>query len=443
VGLEVTERDGWVTVVSPIPGTPGARAGLRAGDQFFEIEGSRADTMNVDEAVAVLRGRAGTDVSVRIRRPGVVEPIPFTLTREVIRLKAVPFAILLEDGIGYVPLRSVLESSSAEVRSALDSLAGEGMRSVVLDLRGNPGGLLGEGIAVSDLFLQAGLSVVETRGRASDQNETYETEGAGYLEGVPVVVLVDRGSASASEIVAGALQDHDRALVLGESTFGKGSVQSLFPLSGGNVLRLTTARWYTPVGRSIDKDHEGDREEGGGTAHALSGQLATGPDLEGRPTYRSTGGRTLYGGGGIAPDVFVMPDTLTESEEEAVVRALFPQAGAFSIAFFNFAVGYVAAHPGLALGFELGDAALGEFYRALPQWNVQVTEADFWNARRFVQYHLEREVALQAWGEAGEFQHMRRYDRQVERAIELLRSADSPAALLESAPAQVGTGVGS
>ncbi|MCK5923671.1 MAG: PDZ domain-containing protein, partial [Methylococcales bacterium] len=174
IGLEVADRNGWVTVVSPIPNTPGARAGIRSGDQFFEIEGVPADTMVTDQAVEMLRGRPGTEVSVRIIRPGVDEPIPFTIERAEIQLRAVPFGVMLEHGIGYVPLQTFQAGSEREITTVLDSLReAEGARSLILDLRGNPGGLLDAGIAVSDLFLDVDLSIVETRGRASGQNETY------------------------------------------------------------------------------------------------------------------------------------------------------------------------------------------------------------------------------------------------------------------------------
>ncbi len=432
VGLEVIERNGWVTVVSPMPGTPGARAGIRPGDQFYEIEGIAADTLEVDQAVVLLRGKPGTPVSVKMLRPGVDEPIPFTLTREKIQLHAVPFAVMLEDGIGYVPLQSVLESASAEVSAALDSLKGEGMERLVLDLRGNPGGVLDQGIEVSDLFLSPGSAIVETRGRQADQNSVYKASKPDRYPGLTIVVLVDGTSASASEIVAGALQDNDRALIVGESTFGKGMVQSLYRLSGGNVLRLTTARWYTPVGRSINKDPDVRFHADGAEALALSGQFTLGPDTAGRPTHASVGGRTLLGGGGISPDVLVMPETLTEDEEVAV-RALYRQAGALSVAIFNFAVRYVGTHPALQPGFTLGDADLAEFIRALPEWDVEVERDAVLRARRFVAYQIEQEIALRAWGDRGRFLQERRHDAQLDRAMELLRGTSSTAELLARA----------
>src|SRR5690606_25502562 len=185
-----------------------------AGDQFWVIDGIRADTMTTDRAVELLRGKPGTSVEVEVLRPGVEEPIPFTLERAIIQLKAVPFATMLEGDVGYVPLQTVRESSTEEVRAAVDSLRAAGMRALVFDLRGNPGGLLDQGIAVSDLFLEAGSEIVETRGRAANQNEIFRAEDPDRYEGLPVVVLIDGTSASAAEIIAGALQDHDRAVVL-------------------------------------------------------------------------------------------------------------------------------------------------------------------------------------------------------------------------------------
>jgi carboxyl-terminal processing protease len=431
VGLEVVERNGYVTVVTPIPGGPSARVGIRAGDQFFEIDGAAADTMVTDQAVELLRGRPGTTVSVRMLRPGIEEPIAFTIERAVIHLKAVPFAAMLQDGVGYVPLQTVRETSAEEVRAAVDSLRQEGMRALVLDLRGNPGGLLDQGIAVTDLFLDEGKAIVETRGRAADENRTYEASLPDRYPDLPVVVLVDGTSASASEIVAGALQDHDRALVLGETTFGKGSVQSLFRLTGGDVLRLTTARWYTPVGRSIHLEPEGRAPTGQPHQLSITGQIVEPVRTQDRPEYESAGGRTLYGGGGITPDVYVGPETLSAREVEGV-RELFRQAGAFSTALFNFAVEHVQTHSDLRPGFSLSEADLDALYAALPRWNAEVDRGDFDDAERYVRYHLEREIALQAWGDAGQFEQSRRHDVQLQRAIDVLEGVRLPEELVRA-----------
>ena len=366
------------------------------------------------------------------------EPIPFTITRALIQLHSVPFALLLEDGIGYVPLQVVSESSSEEVRAAVDSLREEGIRGLILDLRGNPGGLLDQGVAVSDLFLPAGKPIVEIRGRVPSQNQTFSAFDEEAYPGLPVVVLVDERSASASEIIAGALQDHDRALVLGARTFGKGSVQTLFRLTGGNVLRLTTARWYTPSGRSIQKARDeqlGAFERG---VLTLSGHVAVRPDTVERPTFTSVGGRTLVGGGGITPDILVVPDTLTVEEQRAI-RELDRAGGSFATAVFNYAVFYLQEHPSLAPGFRLGEADLETFRRRLPEWDVEISADAFRALRRFIRFQLTREIAQQAWGAEGEFRALLPHDRAVERALELLREAGSPEDLFRLAGQDVGT----
>jgi carboxyl-terminal processing protease len=433
VGLEIIELDGFVTVVAPIPGPPSARAGLRAGDQFVEIAGQTAEGWDSDQAVELLRGDPGTDVEVKVRRIGVDQPISFTLTREEIHLKSVPFAVELRDGIAYVPLQVVRETSSDELRSALDSLGGEELDGIVLDLRGNPGGLLEQGIAVSDLFLPDGSAIVETRGRGPRQTETFEATRDDRYQGVPVAVLVDENSASASEIIAGALQDHDRAVVIGMPSFGKGSVQTLFRMSGGNVLRLTTARWFTPVGRSIDKPHD-EREAEKDTLPLtvrLDGMPTSPPVLTDRPVVRSRGGRALFGGGGITPDLVIMADTLTE-EEELAVRTIDRVAGQFERAMFDFAVRYVQERPGLAMDFVITDQDLDRLYDNLSEEVRQNFSRDVLRAAsRYVRFGLERQIALQKWGEAAQFQRRVPRDLQLQAALDLLERADSPEALLQ------------
>jgi carboxyl-terminal processing protease len=428
VGLEVIERDGWVTVVGIIPGTPGARSGIRAGDQFFEVAGRSTEGLDVDAVVDLLRGPPGEAVEVLMRRSGVDEPISFSLQREVIQIKSVPFALQLADGVGYVPLQVFRSTSTDEVRAAVDSLRAEGVERLILDLRGNPGGLLEEGIGVTELFLDAGETVVETRGRGAGQTERYQTSSQAAYPRMPLVVLVDHTSASASEIVAGALQDHDRALVLGSSTYGKGSVQTLFRLSEGNVLRLTTALWYTPAGRSIDRE-VGDgvaRMEGG---LGLDGSFVASPDTAGRPEFRSMGGRLLRGGGGIVPDEWVSPDTLSSGESEAV-QALYRQAGLFSRAIFDHAVDYVSTHDGLSPDFELSAAEVEGFRRRLEQVGVELEAGVFDEARGYIVAQLSAEIALQAFGEVGVFQRDYGRDAALNRALDRLQQATTTRDLL-------------
>jgi carboxyl-terminal processing protease len=402
VGLEVMERDGWVTVVTPLPGTPGTRAGIRAGDQVVEVEGQSMAGWDSDQVVEELRGRPGTEVSVMIRRPGLDVPIPFTITRAVIQLRSVPFALELEEGVGYLPLLTVSETSFEEVKRAVDSLQAVGVQELILDLRGNPGGTLEQGIDITDYFLDPGQGVVETRGRALNQNETFRAVREQPYPDLALVVLVDERSASASEIIAGALQDYDRAVVVGAPTWGKGSVQTLYPLTGGNVLRLTTARWYTPVGRSIHKDRAAQIASFERSTLTLSGSLATLPDTVAKPVFLTESGRKVAGGGGIVPDVLVMADTLTEVEQRAI-RELDRLGGSFLTAVFNFAVRYLQEHPDPSPDFAVGPADLASFQELLRESEVTISQGAFQRLERFIRFHLEREIALQAWGEAGEF----------------------------------------
>ncbi|MEE2879861.1 MAG: S41 family peptidase [Gemmatimonadota bacterium] len=435
VGLEIVRRDSLVTVITSIPGGPAIRSGIRPGDRILSIEGESAKNWDTDQVANRLRGRRGTHVNLTVNRPGVDEPILFRLTRAVIELRSVPFTKLLRESVGYIPLQVFSETSGREVEEALNSLRQRGMKSLILDLRDNPGGLLAEGVAVTDLFLEDQLTVLETKGRDSTTIERIESTTFESNADLPVVVLVNGNSASSSEIVAGALQDHDRALIIGNRTYGKGSVQTLYQLDTGDVLRLTTARWYTPVGRSINRDPEEalDMRNSESMKLALNGQMVALDNLEGRPVLKSVGGRNLYGGGGITPDISVMLDTLSASEEEAVQR-IFRSAGSFATGLFNYAVKYVQNTPSLANKIQLGNSDLGLFYQELLlESEAMLERSDFESGYRFIRYQLEREIALQAWGPEGAFEQTWQNDTQVMRALEVLEGKKSPEELLQVA----------
>ena len=432
VGLEVVDRDGHVTVLAPIPGTPAAKAGVLPGDRIVEVDGESVEGWGTDRTVPLLRGKPGTPVTMGVRRWGVDPVLSFDIVRERVQVPQVPFAVLLDDGVGYVPLRAFADTAAAVVRDAVDSLAGEGMRALVLDLRGNRGGLLEEGLALADLFLDPGREVVEIRGRAADP-DVYSAEAGQPHPELPVAVLVGPVTASAAEIVAGALQDHDRALLIGSGTFGKGLVQSLFPLAGGAVLRLTTARWHTPLGRRIHVDGAGDADEFDRVPAVLGGWAKRPPDLAALPRFRSPGGRTLYGGGGVTPDLWVVADTLTEPEA-AAVTAVFNAAGtAFLDELHEWAVRYRHDHPALTPGFSLSDRDLEDFHAALSARGEAVSLDDFKTARRYLLLRMAGEVAHQAWGDRGRFERQAAHDAPLRRARELLAGADSPEELFAAA----------
>ena len=250
LGIEITIRDDILTVVTPIEDTPAFRVGVKAGDQIMAVEGESTKDMNLQDAVRRLRGEPGSKVKITVRRKGTDKPLDFTIEREIIRIKSVR-SQLLPEGIGYIRLRSFQGNTGAEVRDALSKLMAQKARGLVFDLRNNPGGLLSQAVEVSDIFLEPGKLVVYTKGRLESQQQRFSSSQRGIGAEIPMVVLVNAGSASASEIVAGALQDLKRAPVLGEKTFGKGSVQTIVPLSDGSGLRLTTALYYTPKGRLI------------------------------------------------------------------------------------------------------------------------------------------------------------------------------------------------
>jgi carboxyl-terminal processing protease len=338
----------------------------------------------------------------------------------------------LEEGVGYLPLLTVSETSFEEVKRAVDSLQAVGVQELILDLRGNPGGTLEQGIDITDYFLDPGQGVVETRGRALNQNETFRAVREQPYPDLALVVLVDERSASASEIIAGALQDYDRAVVVGAPTWGKGSVQTLYPLTGGNVLRLTTARWYTPVGRSIHKDRAAQIASFERSTLTLSGSLATLPDTVAKPVFLTESGRKVAGGGGIVPDVLVMADTLTEVEQRAI-RELDRLGGSFLTAVFNFAVRYLQEHPDPSPDFAVGPADLASFQELLRESEVTISQGAFQRLERFIRFHLEREIALQAWGEAGEFRRMVASDNALLRALALLEEAAGTSELLQMA----------
>jgi carboxyl-terminal processing protease len=308
LGITVQSIDGNITVVSPFEGTPAHRLGIRAGDVISRIEGEDARGMSIDDAVKRLRGPKGTPVRVTIVRQGYEEPLEFTVIRDEIPLHAVPYAFMVAPKVGYIRLQDFNETTACrpgdgercerELERALRQLEREGATSFLLDIRDNPGGLLDQAFAVANLFLEKGQLVVYTRGRSRRDESNYITERESPWSGVPLVVLTSRHSASASEIVAGALQDHDRALIVGETTFGKGLVQTIMPLRNvrGYALALTTARYYTPSGRSIQRDYARTALE---EYYAPRDRKAC--DEGGGEMKLTDSGRKVYGGDGISP----------------------------------------------------------------------------------------------------------------------------------------------
>ena len=316
LGITVVSVDGNITVVAPFEGTPAHRLGIRAGDVISRIEAEDARGMSIDDAVKRLRGPKGTPVKVTIVRQGYDEPLEFTVIRDAIPLHSVPYSFMVSKEVGYVRLTDFNETTACrpgegddcerELEKALRELKREGAKAYILDIRDNPGGLLDQAFAVSNLFMKKGQLVVFTRGRSRRDESNYITETDSPWAEVPLVVLTSRHSASASEIVAGALQDHDRALIVGETTFGKGLVQTIMPLRNvrGYALALTTARYYTPSGRSIQRDYASTSLD---EYYSPRDRKACG---QGSGEAKLTdSGRKVYGGDGITPDYCVEAET--------------------------------------------------------------------------------------------------------------------------------------
>lgn len=320
IGSTIGPRDGHIYILEPFKDTPAARAGLRYGDQIVSVDGKNAENWTVDQVRSALRGEQGTTVKVTVKRAGVAEPVTLTVEREAIGLPSISSYYVARPGIGYVNMpRGFHSTTSDELSAAIAALKEQGATSLVLDLRDNPGGFLDQAIKVSDKFLQRGQVVLSIRGREGRYPERELPAESGSPETMPMVVLVNRSTASASEIVAGAIQDHDRGLIVGETSFGKGLVQTIIQLQGGAGLTLTTARYYTPSGRLIQRDYSN------GSFYEYLFHRGTGDGVD--PTKQKNAKqwytdlrRPVYGGGGIEPDVKVA-DTRIDSLDLSATQA--------------------------------------------------------------------------------------------------------------------------
>jgi len=323
LGITIGVRENVLTVISPLDGTPAQRMGIQAGDRIVEIDGKTTRGIAVDDAVSKLRGKPGTKVTIKIWRNGLAEPLPFTITREIIKIESVPWSGILPGNVGYVKLVQFAKPTSEDVEKALKKLKAQGATSFILDLRYNPGGLLNQAVEISELFLPPGRVIVSTKGRISSQNSELSSSREPVIDtSIPLVVLVNGGSASASEIVSGAIQDWDRGVILGTQSFGKGSVQTLLPMDQTHLLKLTMAFYYTPSGRCINK-RENSVRWGRDTAKAADTTTKTpaldedlgvefddgsSPDTTldtiGHKSFLTLGlGRKVWNAGGILPDV--------------------------------------------------------------------------------------------------------------------------------------------
>ncbi|HEX3741804.1 MAG TPA: S41 family peptidase [Terriglobales bacterium] len=413
VGMTVGPRNNKVIVIAPFAGTPAYRAGIHPGDIIAAVDGKPTDNMTTSDVADLLKGPKGTTVHITILREGAEKPLEFAVVRDEIPRYSVDLHFLVRPGIGYMHIAQFNETTDKEVQDALDSFSQSGeMKGLILDLRQNPGGLLNEGVGVADKFLHKGQLIVSHHGRSSPERRYTAMHGDGGRD-YPIVVLVNRGTASAAEIVAGALQDHDRALVVGETTFGKGLVQTVYPLSNDTGLALTTAKYYTPSGRLIQRDYSNvslydyyfDRDGIGDTTN--------------KEVKLTDSGRTVYGGGGITPDVKIDPVKSNRFQDTLLQH----------YAFFNFAKHYIVVHH-VTKGFQVDDAVMQEFRKSLDADKVPYTEADLLQNDEWVKSNLKSEIFVDAFGQEEGLKVKAETDPEVLKGLELLPQAR---ALVENA----------
>jgi carboxyl-terminal processing protease len=422
LGILIGFRDNYPTVISPIDGTPASRAGISSGDQIIEIEGQSSEGWAIEKTVRYLRGTPGTAVRFTINRPGLEDPIEYNLVREKIEVESVTYSGKFGD-VGYVKLSDFSKTTEDELHSALSDLESQGIKALVLDLRTNPGGLLQAATGVSELFLDKDKLIVYTKGRYTQNNQKYYAGQTRKHTGYPIVVMVNGASASASEIVAGALQDWDAALVVGQTSFGKATVQTVFELSDTQAVKLTTARYYTPSGRSIHKDEKAGKA-GEDTASRGSmleegeepveeGSSVTVAEETPRPEYKTSGGRTVYGGGGITPDIEFEPQTWGELERRLERDGLF----------FTFALEYSMKHK-VTEKFEVTDEVLSSFKDLLKERKFEYDEKDLsGQSLEYAKKAILREVMSKNFGRKAMYRALLDRDPELLKVLEICRKA--------------------
>ena len=449
VGTRIGIRNGWCTVVEqPFDGKPAFRAGIREGDQIIEVDGISTRNEDLDKTATRMRGKPGTEVRLKIQRAGVSEPIEFRLIRDTITVEDINCAVIIENDIGYIRLTRFGRNAGREVRNAVETLKRQGMKSLILDLRSNPGGLLETAVEVADNFIEKDQLVVYTKGRWQNANKEYRTKESPVLGDLPLVILVDRYSASASEIVAGAVQDLDRGVVIGNTTFGKGLVQTVVGIPPKSVLKVTSMEYYIPSGRLIQNPDI--FPQGSRSVFSEDSEISKeNKEKEAKKEYATASGRKVYGGGGVVPDISVKPDTLTPLEFGLLSQSMF----------FNFAIKYVQKDDNLPADLTVGDDIIQAFNTFLDDVNFdyevegeeeltmfekaakergfynssveahidglksaieQNKTGDFENSRDFIRWSLERELVSKLHGTSAGIKAVLDDDKVVQKAVELL-----------------------
>lgn len=421
IGMEIAPTQGFVTVQRVFPNTPAASGGVQEGDRILQIDTANARGWTTQQVSDRLKGDPGTKVTVKFGRSGVPEPIPMTFTRAIVHIPAVPYTLVFGN-VGYVPLQQFNETTTQELDAAITKVTHEGATRLIVDLRGNPGGYLDQAISSSNLFLQQGQSILSVRGRTGEV-QAYGATDAPRQPTIPLVMLVDNHSASASEILAGAVQDHDRALIMGTTSFGKGLVQSLYKLDGGYALKMTTAKWYTPSGRSIQKERK--LLPDGELVEVMPDSLESDSVKRARPKYKSDAGRVVYGGGGITPDIFVKPDTLTTAEQK-LLQSLAPKQQVFAQELQDYASELKGK---VQPSFTVTPQMRAAFVARLRAKGVAVDSTLLATGGAELDRIIGTRITSMAFGDSTVRRKYLSDDNQLEKAIEVLKSAPNQQAL--------------
>ena len=430
IGVQFEMIDGYITVISPIAGSPSYKLGILPGDRIVAIDGQKAVGIAADDVPAKLKGPKGSSVRIDVQRNGVDRPLTFTIVRDIIPISTLTASFMLDDSTGYIRVSRFATITARETEEALQALEGQSLKRLILDLRWNSGGYLHEAVKLAGKFIRGHRMVVYTRGRSEAVEERYYADqfGRKIVRDYPLIVLINRGSASASEIVAGAIQDYDRGLIVGENSFGKGLVQKEYSLQDGSAVRLTTAKYYTPSGRCIQREYKGKKVEAyyddipDSSWHSLD-------SLQNRPLFRTGHGRPVYGGGGIQPDAYVVRPPL------AVSSRLYNEMLHHQV-FFEYATQLVGRFAerrttltDFAAAFHLSDRLMNDFRELCLSKDIAFSNDEFSADVDAYQLQIKAEMARCWWENTGFYYVMAGADGQIQSALRLFPEAEKLAAL--------------
>ena len=417
LGISIDKKGDYITVVAPMEGTPAYRMGILAGDKISKVDGESMVGVSTDESIKKMRGEPGTKVVISIIRPGIKDELDFEIIREIIKIHSIPYSFKLDNGIGYMRIRQFNANTTSDMREKLDELEEEGIRGLIIDLRFNPGGLLREAINTVNEFIGKGKLVVFTKGRAPQTNMEYVTRYNRMREDYPVVVLINSGSASASEIFAGSLQDWDRGLVVGQTSFGKGSVQRLFPLSDGNGIKITTAKYYIKSGRCIHKDLndkllKDERVKNGDISkEEIEEMQEEAEEKSHENVYYTNKGRVVYGGGGITPDIEIKQSLLTDLGVDLRRKNIF----------FNFSVNYLVDNDdNITINYKASRKDINDLLEFAKTEDIVFEQTEVDSIRSWLVNELTSNIIGRKFGEVERYKIILEEDTQLQKTIEII-----------------------